>query len=452
MSAPSSPAEAPSPTAPGRTSGGRGRSLHQALVYGLCVLLSFGPLAFGATEAWSVAVLEIGTAGLMLLWMAKQSALGRVKIRLNPLYPPMALLAALVLLQWVTGLTAYRSITLSRAVLFLAYAAILFLVIHTLRGDRDLRTFSTWFSVFGFAVALFAIAQGFTDKTGRLYWLRMPRFGSWTYGPYVDHSHYAGLMEMLLPIPLVLAVLGLERGAKRAMLWLSAGTIAASIFLSQSRGGVLAMLIELAFLAVLTLPKSSLRQHHRRNFALAAGAVAFLAFVGWLGGEALLERFSVPHPQELLQPGRPLILKDSLRLIVRRPVTGWGLGTYPMVFPQFRSFYTSLFVNHAHDDYVELIAETGMVGAAAIAWFLIALYRTGLRKTATQQSRIIDAMTLAALTACTGIVAHSFWDFNLQIPANAALFFAFCGLAATSITASRVREHAAATAPHSSGS
>lgn len=446
MSTPS--AEMATPATQG-SSRSRGRSLHVTLIYGLCGLLSFGPLAFGATEPWSVTVLEIGTALLMLLWMAKQSALGRVKIRLNPLYLPMALLAALVLFQFITGMTAYRSITLSRAMLFLTYAAILFLVSHTLRSDRDLRTFSIWFSVFGFAVALFAIAQGFTDKAGKLYWVRMPRFGSWTYGPYVDHSHYAGLMEMLLPIPLVLAVLGMERGAKRALLWLSAGTIAASIFLSQSRGGVLAMLIELAFLAAMTLPKTSLRRHHRRNFALAAAAVTFLAFVGWLGGEALLQRYSVPHAQDLMQPGRPVILKDSLRLIARKPLTGWGLGTYPMVFPQFRSFYTSLFVNHAHDDYVELIAETGVIGAAAIGWFLLALYRAGLRKAATQQSRVIDAMTLAALTSCTAIVAHSFWDFNLQIPANAALFFGLCGLAATPITAPRVREHPAATTPRS---
>lgn len=448
MSTPPGTAEMPAPATRTRAARSPGRSLHVVLVYGLCVLLSFGPLAFGATEPWSVAVLEIATALLLLLWMGKQLALGRIKIRLNPLYRPMALLAVLVLFQLVTGMTAYRSITLSRAVLFLTYAVIVFLVSHTLRSDRDLRVFSIWFSVFGFLVALFAIVQGFTDKTGKLYWVRLPRFGSWTYGPYVDHSHYAGLMEMLLPIPLVLAIVAVERDSKRALFWLSAGTIAASIFLSQSRGGVLAMLIELAFLAALTLPKSTLRRHHRRNFVLAAAAVLFLAFVGWLGGEALLQRFSVPPRQDLMQPGRPLILKDSLRLIARKPAIGWGLGTYPLVFPQFRSFYTSLFVNHAHDDYVEFIAETGVVGAAAIGWFLIALYRAGLRKAATQQSRIIDATTLAALTSCTAIVAHSFWDFNLQIPANAALFFAFCGMAATRVTAPRVREQSSGGPPN----
>jgi len=422
-------------------------SLHNTLVFGLCALLSFGPLAFGATEPWSVTVLEIGTAALMLLWMAKQLSLGRLKVRYNPLYLPMSLLAALVLFQAVTGMTAYRYLTTTRAALFLAYAAIFFLVVHTLRSDRDLKLFSIWFSVFGFLVAMFAMVQGFTERTGKLYWVRLPRFGSWTYGPYVDHSHYAGLMELLLPLPLVMAVLGLYRGNKRILLWLSAGTMMASVFLSQSRGGVLAMLIELAFLAVLAVPRSSARHHHRTGFAAVAAAIVFLAFVGWLGGDALLERFSVPRRQDLVGPGRPVILKDSLRLIARKPVTGWGLGTYPLVFPQVRSFYTSLFINHAHNDYAELVAETGLVGAVVIAWFLFALYRAGLRKVRCRQSRTIDAVTLYALTSCTAIVAHSFWDFNLQIPANAALFFALCALASAQLTAPRVREQAATEAP-----
>lgn len=432
----SEPHPAPANVAKGRSAG----SYHRALVYGTCLLLSFGPLAFGATEPWSIAVLELGTSALVLVWMAKQNALGRVKIHLHPLFPPMAVMAALVLFQLVTGLTAYHYLTATRAALFLTYAAVFFVVVHTFRSDRDLKLFSGWFSIYGFLVALFAIVQGFTDKTGRLYWVRLPRFGGWTYGPYVDHSHYAGLMEMLLPIPLVLAVLGVYRGNQRVLLWLFAGTMMMSVFLSQSRGGVLAMMVELMFLAAIAIRRSSARRQHRSTFIAVAAFIAFLAFVGWLGGNAVLERFSVPRQQDLRGLGRPAILKDSLRLVARKPATGWGLGTYPIVFPGVRSFYSNLFVNHAHNDYVELVAETGLVGAAAMGWFLLGLYRHGLRKVHSRQSRAIDAVSLYALTSCTGIVAHSFWDFNLQIPANAALFFALCALASTPLMARRVRE------------
>jgi O-antigen ligase/polysaccharide polymerase Wzy-like membrane protein len=431
-------------------SASRCASLHRVLVFGLCGLLSFGPLAFGATEAWSIAVLETGAAALMAIWVLKQLVLQRVKLRANVLFAPMALLAAVVVFQLATGLTAYREITLSRALLMLAFATIIFLVVHTLRSDRDLKFFARWFSVYGFLLALFAIIQGFTDKSGRLYWMRTPRSVGWTYGPYVDHSHYAGLMAMLIPLPLVMAVLGVEHGAKRTLLWMAAGTMIASMFLSQSRGGVLALFIELGVLATIAVRRTTARRYHRRAFAIIAAAILFLLFVGWLGGEAVLQRFSMPHQSELAVPGRTQILRDSLRMIVHKPLTGWGLGTYPLIFPQYRTFYTSLFVNHAHNDYVEFISETGVLGAAAIVWFLLALYRSGLSKIRARQSRTIDMISLASLTACTGIVAHSFWDFNVQIPANAAFFFAMCALASSDLTAPRVREHADSTSPRTS--
>ncbi len=422
----------------------RAASLQHALVLGLCALLSFGPLAFGATESWSVAVLEVGTAILMGLWLLKQLTLQRVKLRANPLFAPMALFAAVVLLQLLTGLTAYREITLQRALLMLAYAGILFLVVHALRSDHDLKFFARWFSIYGFLLALFAIIQGFTDSTGKLYWVRAPRNLGWTYGPYVDHSHYAGLMAMLIPIPLVMAVLGSEHGNKRALLWVAAGTMAASVFLSQSRGGLLALLVALAVLAVLALRRTSARGHHRRIFLGVAVAILFLAFVGWLGGDAVLQRFSAPHQTELESPGRIQILRDSLRTMGHKPLLGWGLGAYPLVFPRFRTFYTSVFVNHAHNDYIEFISETGALGAVAMAWFLFALYRSGLARIGKRESRTVDMISLASLAACTAIVAHSFWDFNLQIAANAAFFFAMCGLASSDLSAPRVRGDQAA--------
>ena len=54
-----------------------------------------------------------------------------------------------------------------------------------------------------------------------------------------------------------------------------------------------------------------------------------------------------------------------------RPVLGWGLGTFPTVYPSYRSFYTNLFVNEAHNDYAQLLVETGLLGFGLMLWFLI---------------------------------------------------------------------------------
>ena len=60
---------------------------------------------------------------------------------------------------------------------------------------------------------------------------------------------------------------------------------------------------------------------------------------------------------------------------LKRPFLGWGLGTFPIVYPQFRSFYTTFFVNQAHNDYLQLLVETGLAGFAIAIWFLVLMFR-----------------------------------------------------------------------------
>jgi len=108
---------------------------------------------------------------------------------------------------------------------------------------------------------------------------------------------------------------------------------------------------------------------------------------------------------------------------------GWGLGTFTTVYPQFRSFYTTLFVNAAHDDYVQVLVETGLIGFVAVVWFIVEVYRAGLRNVDGWNRDWSRALGLAALVGCTGLLVHSFFDFNLQIPANAYMFYFLCALA-----------------------
>jgi O-antigen ligase len=108
---------------------------------------------------------------------------------------------------------------------------------------------------------------------------------------------------------------------------------------------------------------------------------------------------------------------------------GWGFGTFPLVYPSFRSFYTNYFVNEAHNDYLQTAVETGLVGFAILSVFIALFYRTSLRNIEGWRTDIRSAVCLASIVGVTGILVHSLSDFNLQIPANASLFFALCALA-----------------------
>jgi O-antigen ligase len=215
-------------------------------------------------------------------------------------------------------------------------------------------------------------------------------------------------------------------GGKRALIAFSAILMASTIFLSSSRGGMLAFVVEIVLFAALT-------QTQKRNPRVALGLIAIcvlvLGFLIFLGKGEVLGRLGD------LGPGIRLnMTKDCLKMFSHRPIWGWGLGTFPTIYPSYRSFYTNLFVNEAHNDYAQLLVETGLLGIGLMLWFLVRLYQYGLPTSRRWELRWDGAVSLAALLGCTGILFHSLVDFNLQIPANAALFYVLCGLAASPLT------------------
>lgn len=400
-----------------------------ALLYGVFGLLLFGPVAFGAVEPWSIFVMEAGSAALFLLWIVKQVLEGEIKIKWNPLFFPMGAFGVLVLAQLVFRLSAYPHDTVSLALLYVSYTVLCFLAAQTLIRGSQARSLAIVFLVYGAAMASFALVQGISSN-GKLYWIRLPRLGGWIYGPYVNHNHYAGLMEMLIPIPLVLSLTRLASTKTRNAAAAAAAIMVGTIFLSGSRGGMLAIVAELVILAVLLLKQ-------KRGLRTAIGLGVFLVIVVvlliWVGGSDLSRRLSPASPShsDLSTDVRKYINRDGFRMFLKKPVLGWGLGTFPVVYPQFRSFYTNFFVNEAHNDYLQLLVEMGVLGFATMIWFLVTLYSRAIKKIGNWSGEISGAATLACLLGLSGILVHSAVDFNLQIPANAALFYVLCTIAAS---------------------
>jgi O-antigen ligase len=264
---------------------------------------------------------------------------------------------------------------------------------------------------------------------GKLYWMRQPLLGGWIYGPYVNHNHYAGLMEMLVPIPMVIAVSHLAPEKTRIIAGTAAAVMVGTIFLSGSRGGMLAIFVELATLGSLLYRR---KKEVRIALGVAAFAVVLVSLLLWLGGKELTTRvtsISTEARGEISGGMRLNIDRDTSRMFTHRPMLGWGLGTFPVVYPQFRSFYTNFFVNEAHNDYLQLLAEMGLFGFATMTWFLFIVFRQVRRKAFKWTSDVSGALTLACALGVLGILIHSLVDFNLQVPANAALFYVFCAMA-----------------------
>ena len=394
--------------------------MHTAIFALLCALLIFGPLALGVVEEWSIALFEMTAAILLCMWLAAEIARGTVNVEWNPLFSPMLALGAVGVAQVASGRTAVRNDTVSELWLYGAYAFVAFLAVQLL-WHSALVQFAKVMAVFGGAYALFAALQEFT-ASGKMYWAGAPLPSS-SYGSYFNHNHYAGLMELLIPFPLVLALRGFRRGG--AGIWLlrvaASVVMAASVVLCQSRGGMFALGVELLFLAIVWMRQFSLRKAAAGGVALAAVTALLLA---WIAPEQVVSRMTDTH-----DPARLLILRDSVRMFLAHPILGSGFGTFANAFPHYRVFFDGFFVNHVHNDYAELALDTGFIGLGIAIWFLVVLYREGFRNVRRAKISEPSLISTAALAGCTGLLAHSFLDFNLHVPANAAIFFVLCAAA-----------------------
>jgi O-antigen ligase len=237
-------------------------------------------------------------------------------------------------------------------------------------------------------------------------------------------------MEMLVPVPMVAGLTHLLH-KKQKMLALGAAAIMAStIFLSGSRGGMIAFIVQMTILGVFLIKRKKSRT---LALALAGFLVALIGLTVWLGGSELGNRVISIRSEgstEISGGTRMAIVRDSWKMWTARPLMGWGLGNFPEIYPQYRSFYTNLFVNQAHNDYVQLMVEMGAIGFALMLWFLATTFYRASTKLGSWASNINGALTLSAMLGIIGILVHSLTDFNLQIPANAALFYVLCTLCA----------------------
>jgi len=411
------------------------RLTNNALFAGTCGVLLFGPLAFGAVEPWSVFVLETCSVLLFALWAYRQWINRQIDVSDQPLYRPMAAFFVLALLQQWIGTTAYRQVTYSHLLLYAAYGMLVFVATQTLRRSSQFELMAKVFTAYGAVVACFAVLEGLAPN-GKLYWIWSVEHGGTIYGPYVNHNHYAGLMEMLTPFPLVLAATRFTEGNRKIVVAGIAALMAASIFISGSRGGMAAFGAQMVVLGVLLLRKR--QAGWKQPLMLGAFLTLVIIFLVWMGGNEVTRRLLSIHSearQEIAGGTRFAIDRDCLHMLLKKPFLGWGLGTFPIVYPEFRSFYTTFFVNQAHNDYLQLLVETGFAGFAIAIWFLALVFLGAARKlknlTKSDGTETASgALTVAALLGCVGILVHSFFDFNLQIPANAALFYFLCAIAA----------------------
>lgn len=399
---------------------------------GICALIVFTVLAHGAVEDWAKAVLETG-AGLLLFYWSLVFYLRKNQkheIVLTPLLPPLLFLATVALAQLLFHATASPFDTRMDLDLLVAYAILLFLFSQVFRDSEEWRGFIWFIMIFGFLVAVFGILQHLTFN-GKLYWFRELRYGGIPFGPYVNRNHFAGFIELVLPIALVPLILGKVRKERWLLVSIFALLPIGALFLAASRGGIVSFGVEIAVLVLIMVLRRTGGQH-----ALTGGLILLMALllVSWLGVKQVLERFSSLQSLEVTSGKRSSMRLDTWHIFLDHRWIGTGLGTFQTVFPAYETNYDGKIVNHAHNDYLEGLAETGIAGGACGLCFVGVLFFVSLRQLLQRDKPFAAALHLSGLVACSGLLVHSLVDFNLHIPSNALLFLLMAYLATGEVT------------------
>ncbi|MGB2886295.1 MAG: O-antigen ligase family protein [Candidatus Acidiferrales bacterium] len=260
-------------------------------------------------------------------------------------------------------------------------------------------------------------------------------------GTYVNRNHFAGLLEMALPLSVLAAIAIWRKGNTRHTR--PAGTALATVALvgvaacllfgvviSLSRMGFVSIVSAGLLTGVILLGSESRQSDSGRRWRWAIPVALILLLLLFLPTKELLNRFAeTAATEQLTKETRVDIWNDTLHLIAAYKWTGSGLGAYERGLYRFKTAAPLNMVDFAHNDYLQIIAELGFVGAGlAAALALVILYRL---LSVVLWFRRGDNWELAVglLGALLTMGLHSLADFNLYIPANALVLAWLSGAA-----------------------
>jgi O-antigen ligase len=409
--------------------------------WGLVIVLLAAPLAFGAVLPWAWAALLIASFGLLMFWIIASVRHGEVRVHVSPLYLPASLFLVLCLTQLFGGFTLDAYAT-RESILKLVMVLIFFFVAGQVfaRAPRAVwRALGLAVTLYAFALGLFAILQFFSGHN-LIYW--HIRSGGWTFGPYVNHNDYAGLMEMLIPIAVAYVLSRPRTDPRRLLLGFGLCVPVASVLLSGSRGGFISLLVEALVLGAFLWRRSGDGGvHFVALLPIGLTAAALLFF--WMAPSRVVRRLgglaNLTRTTQVTLGQREMAARDTLRIFRDHPWVGIGPGSFDTVFPQYRTFPTDLEWAHAHNDYAEVLAETGVAGGVLVVFGLVVFFRQAFRSLFARYWQDADWIRFGAALGSCGLLVHSIVDFNLHIPANAVWFAVCVALATTPQSAAAVK-------------
>jgi O-antigen ligase len=431
-------------------------------------LLLWAPLPLGSNRTWALGILVVWVfallAGVAYVWRHHSDA---AWARLGKFAVPLTLLGAFVALvwaqtwvvpaSWVEALSpeswrVERGVSPPRfsldvhqnrlyAAVSSAYWAVFLVAVMTVRDKRRLELLAWGIVWAGLVQAVLGVVLFSTTAQYHIFFFEV--IHDRVKGSFGYHNHFAGYMELCLSvgIGLMLARLGndkTQRGnwrhriarvldfvlSEKMRLRLMLVVLVIALVLTRSRMGNTGFFAAMLIVGAVTLLLT--RRSAPAMVALIVSLIVVDVFVigTWVGLEKVMERVQgttmnlegqgVEESVELRQDAA----KHGLDLVKAFPVFGTGGGSFYNSYIRYRTPRPGFF-DHAHNDYVELAADYGLVGIGLLGALVLTTAWKCLRAIAKRRSSLPRGISFGVLMAMVALAIHSTVDFNLQLPANA---------------------------------
>ena len=434
----------------------------------LLALLGWLPLAFGGVLPLSHGLIVAGAA-LAGLLLGIKCTVGRQTFRWSPIYIPLFGFVGLVNLQgqplpfdWLSTLahaageqwhamlstpaladgfprllpiSLYPQGTQQDLALLTAGMILLVALTNLYHSGRRTARLLGWIAAIGGSVALLGLLQTLLGAKA-IYWT-VPVGHLATAGSFVHYGHFAQFLNLSIGCALALLLMRLAqrtgrlqhnaqemladlRQPGRMVDWLLLLMIVLSmlaIAVSRSRNGLLSMCIGGIVVAIVLHRTRILRGTGWLLATMVIGALISLLFLGF---DPVYERMATLEDPANAFEGRGWLIRDSMSAFATHPVLGIGQGAFEYVFPMFDTSFRGGRAQHAENFYVELLVETGIVGAGLMIALGLLVGRAWWQRLR-QQSRDADIALAGLLFGVTAVLFHASTDFGLRIPAVAAL-------------------------------
>ena len=447
--------------------------MKKTVEWGLVLIVAGSVLAFGGVQPYAYSAMEAALFLLAAVVLIRQTSEGKIDLLLplwilpflglvlfqtiplpgrleswlspNRLFTGLQATLAPGATHWAT-LSLYPHDTLLGFFKLAAYLAAFVLAAYAFEPRESKNILAPGLIVLGSLEAAYGIVQYLTGYQ-KIFAYTKQFYTEDATGTYINHNHYAGFLELVLPFAAMMVFYSLqprpvrgapERGRARAdgnslsldprILFYAfiVVLLLIAIVFSRSRMGIFSVLVSLILMALLGQLGEGRRAWMVITLLVIAGAMTYAI---WIGIDPVMKRFEALTPSGLENPyARVAIWKQASGILRDYPALGSGLGTFQVAFRRYQTSSLDVHIDHAHNDYLEVATDTGMVGALLLFIPILGLLVKMILAYIGARSAYRRSVLLACIGSTAALLVHSIMDFNLQVPANALLFAVVLGL------------------------